>query len=41
VVATDTSHKVNVRWHYSANDTSGCWSGTKGVLPTASDVEAE
>jgi hypothetical protein len=24
-------HKINVRWHYSANGSSGSWSGTQGV----------
>jgi len=33
VESTDTSRKVNVRWHYSANGTSGSWSGTKSVIP--------
>jgi hypothetical protein len=31
--ATDTSHSVHVRWHYSANGTSGSWSGTGGFMP--------
>ena len=33
VASTDTSDKVNVRWHYSANGSSGSWSGTRGVVP--------
>jgi hypothetical protein len=33
VFSTDNSDKVNVRWHYSANGTSGSWSGTKSVVP--------
>ena len=33
VASTDTSDKVNVRWHYSANGSSGSWSGTRSVLP--------
>jgi len=41
VVATDTSHKVNVRWHYSANDSSGSWSGTKSVVPAPISVNPE
>jgi hypothetical protein len=32
-LSTDPSYKVNVRWHYSANGTSGSWSGTKSVIP--------
>ena len=33
-VTSDVTVKgVNVRWHYSANGTSGSWSGTKGVVP--------
>src|SRR6266545_537425 len=31
--ASDTSHTVNVRWHYSANGSSGSWSGTKTFTP--------
>ncbi len=30
IASTDPSHKVNVRWHYSANGSSGSWSGTRG-----------
>jgi len=34
IVTSDVTVKgVNVRWHYSANGTSGSWSGTKGVVP--------
>jgi hypothetical protein len=33
IASTETSDKVNVRWHYSANGSSGSWSGTRGVLP--------
>lgn len=33
VASTDTDDKVNVRWHYSANGTSGSWSGTRSVVP--------
>ena len=33
VASTDETDKVNVRWHYSANGTSGSWSGTRGVVP--------
>jgi len=33
VASTDTGEKVNVRWHYSANGSSGSWSGTRSVLP--------
>ena len=40
VTSTDTTDKVNVRWHYSANRTSGSWSGTRGVVP-APDSGAE
>jgi uncharacterized repeat protein (TIGR01451 family) len=29
VGCSSTSPKVNVRWHYSANGTSGSWSGTR------------
>jgi hypothetical protein len=31
--ASDTSRAVHVRWHYSANGTSGSWSGTGSFLP--------
>jgi hypothetical protein len=33
VSSTDTTDKVNVRWHYSAHGTSGSWSATKSVVP--------
>ena len=32
--ASDTSRGVHVRWHYSANGTSGSWSGTGSFLPS-------
>jgi len=35
VDSSDPSRKVNVRWHYSANGTSGSWSGTTSVTPAA------
>jgi hypothetical protein len=31
--ASDTSHSVHVRWHYSANGSSGSWSGTASFTP--------
>ena len=31
--ASDTSRGVHVRWHYSANGSSGSWSGTTSFLP--------
>ena len=31
--STDTSTSVHVRWHYSANGTSGSWSGTGSFVP--------
>ena len=31
--ASDTTHAVHVRWHYSANGTSGSWSGTGSFRP--------
>ena len=34
VGSTDTSDKVNIRWHYSANGSAGGWSGTKSVVPS-------
>ena len=34
VASTDTTNKVNVRWHYSANNSAGGWSGTLGVIPS-------
>jgi len=33
VSSTDTTDKVNVRWHYSGNGSAGGWSGTKSVVP--------
>ena len=33
IASTDTSDKVNIRWHYSANGSAGSWSGTLGVIP--------
>jgi hypothetical protein len=33
VQSTDTIDKVNMRWHYSANNSSGSWSGTASVIP--------
>jgi hypothetical protein len=32
VGSTNPTHKVNARWHYSANDSSGSWSGTKTLI---------
>ncbi len=34
VQSTDTTDKVNLRWHYSANGSSGSWSGTGSVIPS-------
>jgi hypothetical protein len=35
-VQSDVAVKsVHVRWHYSANGTSGSWSGTSSVTPIA------
>ena len=31
--STDTSDKVNVRWHYSADGSAGGWSGTSSFTP--------
>jgi hypothetical protein len=31
---SDTTHGVHVRWHYSANGSSGSWSGTASFLPS-------
>jgi hypothetical protein len=31
--ATDTTHSVHVRWHYSANGSAGSWSGTGSFRP--------
>jgi hypothetical protein len=31
--STDTTDKVNIRWHYSANGSAGSWSGTASVIP--------
>jgi hypothetical protein len=31
--ASDQSHSVHVRWHYSANGSSGSWSGTGSFRP--------
>ena len=33
--SSDTSHTMNVRFHYAANGSSGSWSATKSVLPDA------
>jgi hypothetical protein len=33
ISSTDTTNKVNVRWHYSGNGSAGGWSGTKSVVP--------
>ncbi|HEX9236022.1 MAG TPA: hypothetical protein VF972_07060, partial [Actinomycetota bacterium] len=33
LMSTDTTDKVNVRFHYSANGTSGSWSATVSVIP--------
>lgn len=35
--STDTTNAIHVRWHYSANGTSGSWSGTASVVPDAID----
>jgi len=32
--STDTSDKVNVRWHYSADGSAGGWSGTSSFVPS-------
>jgi hypothetical protein len=34
VLSTVTTSAIHVRWHYSANGTSGSWSGTRSVLPS-------
>jgi hypothetical protein len=34
ITSTDTSDKVNVRWHYRDGTDSGGWSGTLGVIPS-------
>jgi hypothetical protein len=31
--STDTTDKVNIRWHYSANGSAGGWSGTASFIP--------
>jgi hypothetical protein len=31
--ASDMTHSVHVRWHYSANGSSGSWSGTTSFTP--------
>ncbi len=31
--ASDTTHSVHLRWHYSANGSSGSWSGTASFTP--------
>ncbi len=33
IASTDTTNSVSVRWHYSANGSSGSWSGTLSVVP--------
>ena len=33
--ASDVSHSISVRFHYSANGTSGSWSATKAFTPDA------
>jgi len=33
VCSTDSTDKVNARWHYSGNGSAGGWSGTKSVVP--------
>jgi hypothetical protein len=33
LLATDTTRSVHVRWHYSANGSSGSWSGTGSFRP--------
>jgi len=33
LVASDTTRSVHVRWHYSANGSSGSWSGTGSFRP--------
>jgi hypothetical protein len=33
ISSTDTTDKVNVRWHYSGNGSAGSWSGTQSVVP--------
>jgi len=35
VQSSDTTHSINVRFHYSANGSSGSWSATKSVFPDA------
>jgi hypothetical protein len=34
LTATDTTRSVHVRWHYSANGSSGSWSGTGSFRPS-------
>ena len=38
-VTGDVSNKVNVRWHYSANGSSGSWSGTGSVIPDTDIID--
>jgi probable HAF family extracellular repeat protein len=33
ISSTDTTNKINVRWHYSGGGSAGGWSGTKSVVP--------
>ena len=37
--ACPTGEKLNFRWHYSANNSSGSWSGTQGVVCPGSDSQ--
>jgi hypothetical protein len=33
LMSDDTTDKVNVRFHYSANGSAGSWSATTSVIP--------
>jgi Galactose oxidase, central domain len=33
ISSTDTTDKVNVRWHYSGGGSAGSWSGTQSIVP--------
>jgi hypothetical protein len=38
--ASDTTLSVHVRWHYSANGSSGSWSGTSSFVPDPLQINA-
>jgi hypothetical protein len=35
VCSTDSTDKVNARWHYSGSGSAGSWSGTQSVVPAS------